>query len=200
MSRDDDFIDKAAEARGSLDKLLKNEAWGKSFMLKKQKNKLAELLVTFDEALENIRSGATMSEPGVHQYDELAHDESLVYITLYQVSGKDLMRWQVAMHAIESCSFGRPIYEDESAARQIIKANGEGDSDGYVEVIVPSSSIIRSAPGREMVDKLGQAVINIRPGVLVSDRIRAFVHHNDVKYTYKAGKLLIDTSSADQNS
>lgn len=200
MSRDDDFIDKAAEARGSLDKLLKNEAWGKSFMLKKQKNKLAELLVSFDEALENIRGGVSVPKIDAHQYDELACDESLIYITLYQASGKDLMRWQVAMHAIESCSFGRPIYEDESAARQIIKANGEGDSDGYVEVNVPSSSIIRSTPGRKMVDKLGQAVVNIRPGVLVSERIRAFVHHNDVKYIYKAGKLLLDTSSSDQNS
>lgn len=191
----DDFFEKAEHARDELTELLKDGAWDNSFLLKKQRDKLSSLLLDYENALQGLKTDSM--ESGGRPKITLAEPEvgnTLIYIALYQANGNDIMRWQVSMHAIESCSFGRPIYETEDAVKQLITANGAKDSDGYVEVEVPEESIIRSSPGRVMEDKLNQPIINIKPGVLNPDRIRAFTHHNDTKYFYQNGKLLLDTN------
>lgn len=195
MANDSDFFDKAEHARNELSELLKDDAWDKSFLLKKQKDKLSSLLLDYENALQDLKTNSL--EAGGRPKITLAEPETgntLIYIALYQANGNDIMRWQVSMHAIESCSFGRPIYETEEAVKQLITANGAKDTDGYVEVEVPEESIIRSSPGRVMEDKLNQPIINIKPGILNPERIRAFMHHNDTKYFYQNGKLLLDTN------
>ncbi len=195
MANDNDFFDKAEHARNELSELLKDDAWDKSFLLKKQKDKLSSLLLDYENALQDLKTSSM--EVGGRPKITLAEPDaghSLIYIALYQANGNDIMRWQVSMHAIESCSFGRPIYESEDAVKQLIAANGAKDTDGYVEVVVPEESIIRSSPGRIMEDKLNQPIVNIKPGILSPERIRAFMHHNDTKYFYQNGKLLLDTN------
>ena len=196
MNADEDFFDKAESARDELNQLLKNDAWEKSFLLKKKKDKLTELLLDYENALQSMKTGALSDGESVGiKLPDIKPGESLVYIALYQSNGKDLMRWQVSMHAIESCSFGRPIYESEDQVKQLITSNGAKDSDGYVEVVVPEDGIIRSSPGRNMVDKLDQPIVNIKPGILCPERIRVFTHHNDIRYIYQSGKLLLDTNA-----
>ena len=199
MSNDNEFFEKAETAREELNKLLKNSAWDKSFLLKKQKDKLLNLLSSYDNALQNLKTDTLQETRGPSvTLEEVEEGDALIYIALYQANGNDITRWQISMHAIESCSFGRPIYESEECVKQLISSNGSNgakDSDGYVEVIVPENSIIRSSPGRSMLDKLDQPIVNIRPGVLSPERIRRFTHHNDIRYFYSNGQLLLDTIS-----
>lgn len=179
-----------------LRNVLNDTFWEKSFLLKHKKKKI-------QEALQELEDSMTLLEDNVVNVDNviakkrktqaIPEGDVLVYITLYQASGKDLMMWQITCNAISTCGFGRPIYLEEKDAKQLITSKGEKVSDGYVTAHVPQQAIINlDKDETEMFDSLNNKIIHIKPGYLSPEKIVNFIHYNHDKYFFIDGKLLLE--------
>ena len=192
---DSDVFSFAANTVEKLKKLLKSEFWGRSFLLKHKRKKAEETLNEFEESMGDLKDRVLNVDNVVEkkrQSMKIPEGDKLVYISLYQASGKDIMMWQITCNAIATCGFGRPIYLEEEKAQQWVKSKGAGNTDGYAVVHVPESSIILlDKDERPMYDGLENQVVHIKPGNLAPENIVKFVHYNQDGYYFIDGKLVL---------
>lgn len=178
-----------------LKKLLNNPFWEKSFLLKHKKKKIEESVEHFEETMSDLEDRVVNVDNIVEKKKKsyvIPDSDVMVYVTLYQASGKDLMMWQITCNAISTCGFGRPIYLEEEKATQWVKSKGAGNTDGYAVVHVPEESLITKDKDESlMYDSLENQVVHIKPGNLSPDRIVKFVHYNQDSYVFIDGKLVL---------
>jgi len=193
-----DVFSFTSQAITKLKNLLTNPFWEKSFLLKHKKKKVEESVKHFEEAMSDLEDRVVNVDNIVEKKKKshiIPEGDVLVYVTLYQASGKDLMMWQITCNAISTCGFGRPIYLDEEKARQWVKSKGSGNTDGYAIVHVPENSLITKDKDESlMYDSLENQVVHIKPGNLSAERIVKFVHYNQDSYYFIDGKLVLAES------
>lgn len=193
-----DVFSFTSQAITKLKNLLNNPFWEKSFLLKHKKKKVEESVQRFEESMSDLEDRVANVDNIVEKKRKshiIPEGDVLVYVTLYQASGKDLMMWQITCNAISTCGFGRPIYLDEEKARQWVKSKGAGNTDGYAVVHVPEVSLITKDKGESlMYDSLENQVVHIKPGNLSAERIVKFVHYNQDSYYFIDGKLVLAES------
>ena len=192
---DSDVFSFAAGTIEKVKKLLKSELWEKSFLLKHKRKKAEETLSEFEESMGDLKDRVLNVDNVVEkkrQSINVPEGDKLVYVSLYQASGKDIMMWQITCNAIATCGFGRPIYLEEEMAQQWVKSKGAGNTDGYAVVHVPESSIILlDKDERPMYDGLENQIVHIKPGNLAPESIVKFVHYNQDSYYFIDGKLVL---------
>ena len=175
---------------------LEEGIWEKSFLLKHKKKKITSAIDELEESMADLNHQVINVDNIIEQKKashKIPEGDVLVYITLYQASGKDLMMWQITCNAISTCGFGRPIYLEEKNAMQWVKSKGEKTCDGYVIVHVPKEAVIDlDKDETEMLDSLNNKLVHIKPGYLGPDKIVKFVHFNQSKYYFIDGKLIVD--------
>lgn len=190
-----DVFSFTAKAIAKIKTLLSNPFWDKSFLLKHKKKKVEESVKSFEESMSDLEDRVVNVDNIVEKKKKshiIPEGDKLVYVTLYQASGKDLMMWQITCNAISTCGFGRPIYLEEEKARQWVKSKGAGNTDGYAIVHVPEASLITKDKDESlMYDSLENQVVHIKPGNLSADRIVKFVHYNQDSYYFIDGKLVL---------
>ena len=74
----------------------------------------------------------------------LSDNEALVFVSLYQLDGYDLSRWQNQIQDLLRFNVARPVYSDEKAINKVIRAKTSRTSEGYLVVAIDKSGIIPS--------------------------------------------------------
>jgi len=197
MERSESWEEKVRSLQDKVQKLLESPFWQKSFILKKQQTDMQKALDEVAVETKTLAYSSVLAEDHVKAHkskQDLLQNECNVYVVLHQTAGQNMELWQRALHAIESCGFGRPIYEKEEYARRLVSANGAKDTDAYVEITVKNDDVIHGQE-ESMLDKLEQPMVTTRPGRVKSDKIKKFVHHNDINYVFINGKLHLDAEA-----
>lgn len=195
MERSENWEEKVRSLQNKVQKLLESPFWQKSFILKKQQADMQKALDEVTAETKALAYSSVLAEDQVKAHkskNDLTQGECNVYVVLHQTAGQNMELWQRALHAIESCGFGRPIYTKEEYARLLVSANGAKDTDAYAEITVKNDDVIHGHDEGSMLDKLEQPMVTMRPGRLKSDKIKKFVHHNDINYVFINGKLHLD--------
>lgn len=194
MSREKDFFGKVSDLTKKLKKLLENETWQKSFLLKRRHSELKKTL----DNMESVHADLKVQLANVGKEDIIARRDAehtvpdthvVVYILLTLRQGGSLLQWQSAINALPQCYFGRPIYAQEEMAKKAITNKGSTANMGYVVVHVLKEKLIDT--GEEQ-DTLGQALISLAPDAFTTDEIISFIHMNTQRFFWIQKKLMID--------
>ncbi|MAH61228.1 MAG: hypothetical protein CMF42_02950 [Legionellales bacterium] len=112
-----------------------------------------------------------------------------LYVVLYQVEGDNLLRWEIVLKSISTVSSGRPVFDDEAAARQATTTNANPKT-GYVAIWVDDMNIIQQPDEMALKDMNGNKIITIKQNALSTSNILYFVHGLNVTYDYTNNKLI----------
>ncbi len=112
-----------------------------------------------------------------------------LYVVLFQVDGSNMLRWEVLLKSIKSITSGRPIFEEEEAARVASTRTGNSKT-GYVSIWVNEMNIIDTPATLALKDVNGYKIVTLRQNSLNPANIIYFVHGTDVIYDYVNYKLI----------
>ena len=195
LNDDYDLFGFSGEKVEKVKAFLDNPFWEQSFLLKYKKKKIIAALKKLDASLVDLTNRVINVDNVVEkkrQTISIPEGDKLVYVSLYQASGRDMMMWQITCNAISTCGFGRPIYLEEKDAKQWVTSLGANNTDGYAIVHVPEDSIIMLDKDESpMYDGIKNRVVHVKPGNLSAARIVKFVHYNQDSYYYIDGKLVL---------
>jgi intracellular multiplication protein IcmQ len=185
MARDK-YIEIGRQFVATLEDLLKVGDWEASLFLRVAQKKLQELR---DEAIAISEDLAEAAK----EKDEHAGKERQgyikVYISIYQSDSHNLVKWQNTLKGISEYSVSRPIYRNEEHIQEMIRSK-RSPNEAYATVYIKESDIISPYTGKIIEDRWGHELLTIRGGTLLPANIVEFIH-NDKKYTFKNGKLLV---------
>ena len=112
-----------------------------------------------------------------------------LFISIYQAQGRDIKRWELLLRSLSTFYLGRPVYDDIAKAQAWVRSKSDPSTEAFVEVWVNSSAISEN-PTYKRVDKLGQDLVNLSPGILKKEDIICFYHLNKC-YDFKDNILII---------
>ena len=165
-----------------LDKLCEDEFWSETFLLKAKKEKLKKIVEQYRKVLIGEEEESSKTKDTQEK-----KEGKVIYISIYQAQGQSILKWQAALNVLETCSFGRPIYEKEAFVRNLIKSKRNTENEGYVAVRVGDRDVF---PGKLM-DQLEQPIITVKPGSISPNNVVEFVHQNISRYQFVNQKLII---------
>lgn len=189
---DDKLTSAAKEFISSIDKTLDDKVWDQSFLLKNTRKHLNEIKDEVQQVLDKSAESLVEVE---REKDSLQADHVKVYVSLYQQDGRSILKWQASLLALNSCSFGRPIYLEEEFARALIVNKGEPQEEGYVVVAVKDDDVLQMPEDKLAKDALGNPITVLKPGSLLMENVVEFVHYNNFRYRLINGKLVLKASS-----
>lgn len=116
------------------------------------------------------------------QAPRLAPGMIKVYIGIFQHKAHNAKDWEAQLRALPQYILGRPIYRDEVAVKQALRAKLAQVSDAYVCVGVPETAIQKGEFHPLRNDKQGNALLQLMPGSVTSENILEFVYQNRSYY------------------
>ena len=116
-----------------------------------------------------------------------------VYISIFQQKAHNFKDWEAQLRSLPQYIIGRPIYRDETAVQQALRAKLVQTSDAYVSVGVAETAIQTGEFHPSQIDKQGNALLQLMPGSVKSEHILEFVYQ-DKRYVFIEGKLIEKTS------
>lgn len=122
---------------------------------------------------------------------ELASDEMLVYVYLFNTQGLSLPTWQKLLHpsVFYEYSVNRPIYQDKNQIESFIRSRTNKVQHGYLTIAIKKDALLISSVGVAQ-DAIGNPLCKIKEGALKFERLLGF-RHNDQDYTVKEdGKMV----------
>lgn len=128
-----------------------------------------------------------------HTSSELAADEMLVYVYLFNTQGLSLPSWHKLLHpsVLYEYSVNRPIYQDKDQIESFIRSRTNKVQHGYLTVAVKKDALlVPAAEGAVAHDAIGNPLCKIREGSLKFERLLGF-KHNDQDYTVKEDGRMI---------
>lgn len=185
FERLDGYIDK-------IEKLLTQDFWNQSFLLKRKKRDIIHSLMMIKgaredtlEQIDNIGKEDVVARKKMLK--EIPENHKVVYILLNIKNGRDIKAWEQALSALPACCFGRPIYQIEDNVKHSITAQGDSLNSGYVAIYVNDDDIIQAD---NECDELGQQLIGLKPNAIISSHIIKFVHYNQEVYLFIKKQLV----------
>ena len=170
-----------------LDTLIQNKSWESSLALKVLQRRI---IAYRDSLVDDIEVYEEKPDIVIEQSSVIADDEQAVYICLYKNFADDISKWQAELGRFGHNILGRPIYAEESHALTFIESKADKKPEGFVEVWMKKTDIIRLPPERMLYDRFNHALLSIKPGVLTKKNIKFFTHGLGVKYVFKENKLV----------
>jgi hypothetical protein len=122
---------------------------------------------------------------------ELASDEMLVYVYLFNTQGLSLPTWQKLLHpsVFYEYSVNRPIYQDKNQIESFIRSRTNKVQHGYLTIAIKKDALSMSSVGVAQ-DANGNPLCKIKEGALKFERLLGF-RHNDQDYKVKEdGKMV----------
>ncbi len=110
-----------------------------------------------------------------------------VYIPLFQVEGRDMVRWEVVIKSLSTSLVGRAVFEDESAVEKYIRERDKGTQDGYVIAWVSTEEVNKS----KAMSTGGHTGIALSDHGFKQEDSLQFVHANSAVYDLRGGRLYI---------
>ena len=127
--------------------------------------------------------------------EQMAEDEILVYVHLFNAQGLALQSWQKMLNpsVFYEYSVNRPIYAGQVAVEAFIRLKPNKFQHGYLIFAVKKVDIL-PAGDDQLKDNLGNLIIKVREGSLRVNRLISFMH-NDNEYTLSANGELTKKDS-----
>lgn len=150
------------------------------------REKLQALHDEVSAALASIQEDIEANQPSAVQADEV-----IVYVYLFNAQGVLVPTWRKMLHpsVMYEYSVNRPIYQDQSAIEAVIRSKAEKQQHAYFAIAIKKESMIAFADQAPK-DALGHALVRVKEGSLVHQRI-LFFKHNDRDYRVSASGELI---------
>lgn len=123
----------------------------------------------------------------------VAADESLVYVYLYNAQGLTLKTWQKMLNesVFYEYSVNRPIYIDKAAVEAFIRSRPNPAQHGFITVIVKNEDILKVPEGMPATqDALGNQLVKVREGSLTFKKLLAFTHNSEDYKVNNSGEIL----------
>ncbi len=117
----------------------------------------------------------------------IADDEVLVYISLYQSEGKDMLKWQMVIKALTGAGISRPVYEQKDYVDELIRHKVDVQKEAYVIAKIKQDNLLPS-PEKGLQDRFGHPLVTLREGSLTLENMVEFVHEGR-HYRLDSGKL-----------
>jgi intracellular multiplication protein IcmQ len=189
-SRDDAHNLQALEEMiSAFDRVLNAGDWESSLFLRNTVKPLKDMRQEAWQLREQIL-GITHHQAVIEP--ELAPGMIKVYIGIFQNKAHNLRDWEHQLNALPQYILGRPIYREETAIKQAIRAKLMQTSDAYVCVGVSETAIQTGEYHPLRVDKQGNELLQLIPGSVRSENILEFVYQ-DKHYYFMEGKLIEKT-------
>jgi Dot/Icm secretion system protein IcmQ len=168
-----------------FDDLLEEKGWDGSFLLKVAQKRLLKAR----SSLHDVKAcHALVSNNSLVQ--KLSDNQAVVYVSLHQAGGSNLVLWEQMLKVISACSLGRPIYQDEDSVIKAIMSRPDIKKEAYVEVVIDKSGILNIDEEKRPVDHNGVKLLTLQQGAVNVFGIRRFVYANKLAYKFIDGKLI----------
>lgn len=114
---------------------------------------------------------------------EIADDEKLVYVYLYNAQGNLLKSWSKMLNpkAFYEYSVNRPIYQEKAHIEAFIKNKPNKLYHAYLTVAVKTAHILSASENESMKDIFDHPLVKIKEGALSFNKLIALTH-NDQEY------------------
>jgi intracellular multiplication protein IcmQ len=144
------------------------------------REKLAALQVKIQSELQEIE---LKTETNV---SELAADEMLVYVYLFNTQGLSLPTWQKLLlpSVFYEYSVNRPIYQDKNQIESFIRSRTNKVQHAYLTVAIKKEALLTMPVGVAAQDAIGNPLCKIKEGALKFERLLGF-RHDDQDYVIK---------------
>ena len=185
----EDYITRVTNLIERVKKAFNDPFWGQRNILKRRANEVKNSIATAESSLDALKD-ALRYDGKVDDVEDfmntLSPEETIVFVSVFQFDGRNLLGWEMTLCALDSGSISRPIYSDEEKVKQLVMSKGLSLSEGYVVVKVLKKDILDIHP----LDALGQEMTALKRGAVRLENIFRFVHYNQDQYDVKNGKLL----------
>ncbi len=169
-----------------VDRVLAIEGWELSLFLRNLMKPLIEAKEQAQAILDESGAAASNEEQAI----ELKDNEQLLYMTLYQAQGHDLQAWALQLKSIKHTMLGRPLYNNEEAAKAKVRAKVDQSCDAYVVIRVHHDCQLELPDSiKRTGSQLEHKVIMLEQGCLSVDNIVEF-HYMKHVYTFEKGQLI----------
>jgi intracellular multiplication protein IcmQ len=116
-----------------------------------------------------------------------------VYIAIFQYKAQNAKDWEAQLRSLPHYILGRPIYREELAVQQAVRAKLIQTSDAYVCVGIEEKAIQTGEFHPTQLDKQGNTLVQLAAGSVKSENILEFVYQ-DKRYYFVEGKLIEKTN------
>lgn len=151
------------------------------------RDRLSALLKSVEESI------AQFEQETVKKIAELAEDEVLVYVYLFNAQGQVVASWRkmVSPGVMYEYSVNRPIYMDRAHVEAIIRSKQNKAQHGYITIAIKKQDILPPVPGSEPAkDFIGNPVYKVKEGALRFEKLRSFTHQEHDYVINPEGELV----------
>ncbi len=153
--------------------------------------KLQNILAEVEENLKKIAGLALSSK--ARRPDVLAADETVVYVYLFNGSGKDLSSWlsMFTKDALFGYSVNRPIYGEREHIEKLLESRMPLENNAALAMRVKKTDVVQQEEAAFAHDPLEQPLIRVREGVFKVENIQYFQHTRQQYRVDERGKLRV---------
>jgi hypothetical protein len=122
-------------------------------------------------------------------------DEQLVYVYLFNAQGEVLKSWENLLlpDSLIEHSVNRPIYIDKEQIETILRTKTKKMQHAYLEIIIKKKDILATTRHNSgLHDQFGFKLLRLKQGALKVEKIRKFVHNDQIYHLSKNNKLIRD--------
>jgi len=167
-----------------LDSVISIEGWDDSPFLRNIMKPLQEIKQDALDFLEDSDNEAGLPV----KLRELADNEQVMYMTLYQAGADKYSDWGVQLLSIRRTLLGRPVYFSEHAAQGVCRAKVDHSSDAYIVLHVNKNIVEPAKLSQGYKDQNDNDFITLEPGAITAENIVEFVYCGE-RYVFNEGKL-----------
>lgn len=170
----------------AMDHVLKANDWDDSLFLRNALKPLKE--IRKEAVVLRKEATATVADKQIELRD-LAEDELLIYISIFQSEGHDLRKWELQLSSLRSHLLGRPVYEKEEDVVKVIRQKLVQTSEAFVIVAIKKNDVQNFSYQAERVDRYGNPLLTLKDTAVKSENIFELVHQGK-RYFLVNGKLI----------
>ena len=144
------------------------------------------LLALLSRVEENFAATQEKNERVIYQ---MADDEILIYVYVYNAQGLSLQTWQKMLNpaVFYEYSINRPIYREKADIDGLIRGKPNQSQHGYLTIAVKKQDILATAD--LLKDALGNQLIKVKEGALHPERLISFTHNSHHYLLNEEGEL-----------
>lgn len=167
-----------------FDDLLEKGDWESTLFLRVSGERIKKLR---QQAQVLLDSGAKASEGEENVFNTEGY--TLVYVSLFHVSGGDLKRWQYHLKSLDSYALSRPVYQREADVQKMIRSRPAPENEAYVAVWIKNEGILERTGDQAKQDRGGHPLFTLKAGAFKNSHIEKFVH-NALDYSFDGNRLI----------
>jgi intracellular multiplication protein IcmQ len=201
MAKIDEQRKTAREILHALDSTIEKGPWEKSIFLGTIGKKLKDIRFNFKNRLrfldpgfeetdkEQAAAAQSSSSSNVSAaIPQPADDQIEAYISLYNVDGGNITKWEKILISLDKQVVTRPIYATEQAARASIRAKAVRKNDAYAAFYLSKADIITPKDGKPPLDRQGNPLLVLKDLAVKVPNITRFCHESGI-YLFRNNSL-----------